>query len=51
MTIGLSSYLTVAAILFTVGMLGIFLWQTGRFLRRNKPGIYTPDQIPIHALP
>ncbi len=25
MTIGLSSYLTVAAILFTVGMLGIFL--------------------------
>jgi len=25
MTVGLSSYLTVAAILFTVGMLGIFL--------------------------
>ena len=25
MTIGLSSYLTVAALLFTVGMLGIFL--------------------------
>jgi NADH-quinone oxidoreductase subunit K len=25
MTVGLSSYLTVAAILFTIGMLGIFL--------------------------
>lgn len=36
---------------FVAGMLGIFLWQTGGFLRRNKPGVYTPDQIPAHALP
>jgi len=36
---------------FVAGMLGIFLWQTGGFLRRNKPGVYAPDQIPAHALP
>jgi hypothetical protein len=36
---------------FIAGILAIFLWQTGSFLRRNKPGIYTPEQVPPRVLP
>jgi hypothetical protein len=33
------------------GMLVVFLWQAGGFLRRNMPGRYTPDQLPRLVLP
>ena len=36
---------------FIAGMLGFFLWQTGGFLRRNKPGLYAPDAVPPQVLP
>lgn len=36
---------------FIAGMLAIFLWQTGGFLRRNKPDTYTPEQVPPRVLP
>ncbi len=32
-------------------MLLVFLWQAGDFLRRNRPGHYTPDQLPRLVLP
>lgn len=36
---------------FVGGMLAMFLWQAGGFLRRNKPGRYTPDHLPAQVLP
>jgi hypothetical protein len=36
---------------FTGAMLALFLWQTGSFFRRNRPGVYRPDAIPPQALP
>ncbi len=36
---------------FLAAVLGFFLWQTGGFLRRNKPRIYTPEALPPEALP
>jgi len=37
--------------LFIAGMMAMFMWQTGGFLRRNKPGLYSPESLPLHALP
>jgi hypothetical protein len=42
---------TIAGAAFVALFLGTFLWQGGTFLRRNRPGIYTPDAIPDRALP
>jgi hypothetical protein len=39
------------ATLFIVVMLGFFLWQTGTFFQRNKPGVYRPDRLPTEVLP
>jgi hypothetical protein len=36
---------------FIALMLGFFLWQTGTFFRRNRPGTYAPDQLPEQVLP
>jgi hypothetical protein len=36
---------------FIAGMMAMFLWQTGGFLRRNKPGVYSPEALPGGALP
>ena len=36
---------------FVLGMLALFVWQVGGFLRRNKPGTYTPEQVPPRVLP
>lgn len=36
---------------FIAGMMGMFLWQTAGFLRRNRPGIYSPAALPRGALP
>jgi hypothetical protein len=40
-----------AGALFVALFLAAFLWQGGTFLRRNRPGSYTPDAIPARALP
>jgi hypothetical protein len=40
-----------ASAAFLAAILGFFLWQTGGFLRRNRPRIYTPDALPAEALP
>ena len=37
--------------LFIAGIMAVFLWQTGGFLRRNKPGTYRPEALPPQALP
>ena len=39
------------ATVFIAVMLGFFLWQTGTFFRRNKPGVYMPDRLPTEVLP
>ena len=37
--------------LFLVGFAALFAWQIGGFLRRNRPHIYTFDQLPQALLP
>jgi hypothetical protein len=32
-------------------MVAFFLWQTGGFFLRNRPGVYAPDRLPDHLLP
>ncbi|MGZ5803416.1 MAG: hypothetical protein ACXWJT_04465 [Xanthobacteraceae bacterium] len=34
-----------------LAMLAFFVWQAGAFLYRNRPQIYTPDQLPDRVLP
>jgi hypothetical protein len=36
---------------FIAAILGFFLWQTGGFLRRNRPQLYMPETLPPEALP
>jgi hypothetical protein len=36
---------------FIAAFLGVFLWQAGTFLRRNRPGRYRPDCLPAQLLP
>ena len=36
---------------FVAGFLALFLWQSGNFFRRNRPGSYRPDSIPADVMP
>lgn len=40
-----------AGALFLVGFAGLFAWQIGNFMRRNKPRTYTLDALPQDVLP
>jgi hypothetical protein len=33
------------------GFLVLFLWQGGNFFRRNRPGLYRPDNLPAEVMP
>jgi hypothetical protein len=37
--------------LFVAAFLALFLWQSGDFFRRNRPGTYRPDAPPAAVLP
>ncbi len=37
--------------LFLVGFAGLFAWQVGGFVRRNRPRAYTFDDLPAALLP
>ena len=39
------------ALLLVAVMMLYFLWQTGVFFWRNRPGDYRPDALPPQALP
>jgi hypothetical protein len=36
---------------FIVAFLALFLWRAGTFFRRNRPGSYRPDELPVDLLP
>lgn len=36
---------------FMAGFAALFGWQIGGFLWRNRPMVYTPDEVPAHLLP
>jgi len=38
-------------VLFLVGFAALFAWQVGGFIRRNRPGVYTFDDLPKALLP
>lgn len=40
-----------AGAVFIGAFLALFLWQGGNFFRRNRPGVYRPDQLPGDLLP
>ena len=40
-----------AGLLFLVGFAALFGWQIGGFIRRNRPRIYTFDELPKDLLP
>jgi hypothetical protein len=40
-----------AAALLVGGFLGLFLWQSGGYFRRNRPGRYRPDAPPRELVP
>ncbi|MND05684.1 hypothetical protein D3C83_266260 [compost metagenome] len=40
-----------AGVVFMVGFGGLFGWQIGSFLGRNKPRSYTFDSVPKNLLP
>ncbi len=29
----------------------LFLWQTGNYFRRNRPGVYRPEALPAELMP
>jgi hypothetical protein len=33
------------------GMLCLFVWQSGNYFRRNRPGSYRPQTLPEHLVP
>ena len=33
------------------GFLALFLWQSGPFFLRNRPGRYRPEALPRHLVP
>lgn len=33
------------------GFLALFLWQSGNFFRRNRPGLYRPEALPSELMP
>ena len=36
---------------FVGGFFGLFLWQSGTYFRRNRPGRYRPDTLPKALVP
>ncbi len=40
-----------AGVLFLIGFGALFTWKVGGFFRRNRPRIYTADQLPGELLP
>jgi len=36
---------------FIGGFLGLFVWQSGGYFRRNRPGAYRPDTLPAELVP
>ena len=42
---------TLGATAFVVALLALFLWQGGNFFRRNRPGHYRPDALPVELMP
>ncbi len=36
---------------FVAGFLGLLLWQSGNYFRRNRPGRYRPDALPEELVP
>jgi hypothetical protein len=36
---------------FVGGFLALFLWQSGNYFRRNRPGSYRPDALPEWLVP
>ena len=36
---------------FIGGFFALFVWQLGAFFRRNRPGIYRPEDVPDGVLP
>lgn len=40
-----------AGALFVVAFAALFIWQAGRFMRRNRPRRYTADQVPDDLVP
>jgi hypothetical protein len=36
---------------FVGGFLVLFLWQSGNFFRRNRPGLYRPEALPAELMP
>jgi hypothetical protein len=36
---------------FVAGFLGLLLWQSGNYFRRNRPGRYRPDAVPADLVP
>jgi len=40
-----------AGAIFLVGFAGLFAWQIGGFMKRNRPRAYTLDALPDDVLP
>ncbi len=40
-----------AGAVFLVGFAGLFAWQIGGFMKRNRPRAYTLDALPMDVLP
>ncbi len=36
---------------FIGAFVALFLWQGGNFFRRNRPGTYRPDALPVELMP
>ena len=36
---------------FAGGFLALYLWQIENFLRRNRPGTYSPEALPKEVMP
>jgi len=41
----------LAGAAFVGGFLGLLIWQSGTFFRRNRPGRYRPDALPPTLVP
>jgi hypothetical protein len=47
-TLRVANYGTAAVI---AAFLAVFLWQVGKFFRRNRPGVYRVDDPPADLMP
>jgi hypothetical protein len=41
----------LAGAAFVGGFFGLFVWQSGNYFRRNRPGRYRPDAVPQDLVP